>query len=84
MVVNKLMYGCGALAWYRKECDDLEIRQNGMGGWLWDVENVRNELIRGETGWSTFEGREAKVMVEWMLRVVFEGNLIGRACLIET
>ena len=29
MVVNKLMYGCGALA-YQKECDDLEIRQNGM------------------------------------------------------
>ena len=58
-----------------------------MVRWLWDVENVRNELIRGETGWSTFEEREAKVMVEWMLRVVFEDNLmseIGRACLIET
>ena len=26
-----------------------------MGRWLWDVGNVRNELIRGETGWSTFE-----------------------------
>ena len=24
MVVNKLMYGCGALAWYQHECDDLE------------------------------------------------------------
>ena len=22
MEVNKLMYGCGALAWYQKECDD--------------------------------------------------------------
>ena len=45
-----------------------------------------NELIRGETGWSTFEEREAKAMVKWMLRVVFEENLvseIGRACLIE-
>ena len=30
MVVNKLMYGCGALVWYQHECDDLEIRQNGM------------------------------------------------------
>ena len=29
--------------------------QTGMGRWLWDVGNVRNELIRGETGWSTFE-----------------------------
>ena len=55
IVVKKLMYGCGALAWYQKKCDDLEIRQNGMGRWLWDVENVRNELIRGETDWSTFE-----------------------------
>ena len=38
-----------------------------MGRWLWDVGNVRNELISGETGWSTFEEREAKVMVKWML-----------------
>ena len=58
MVVNRLMYGCGALVWHLHECDDLEIRQNGMGRWLWDVGNVRNELIRGETGWSTFEERE--------------------------
>ena len=44
--------------WYQHECDDLEIRQNGMGRWLWDVGNIRNELIRGETGWSTtFEER---------------------------
>ena len=33
----------------------MKIRQNGLGRWLWDVENARNELIRGETGWSTFE-----------------------------
>ena len=54
MVVNKLMYGCGALVWHQHECDDLEVRQNGMDRWLWDVENVRNELMRGDTGWSTF------------------------------
>ena len=58
MVVNKLMYGCGALVWYQHECDDLEVRQNAMGRWLWDVGNVRNELIIGETGWSSFEERE--------------------------
>ena len=40
MVENKLMYGCGALAWYHHECDDLEVRQNGR--WLRDVGNVRN------------------------------------------
>ena len=52
------MYGCGALAWYQHECNDLEVRHNGMGRWLWDVGNVKNELIRGETGCSTFEERE--------------------------
>ena len=36
---------------------DLEVRQNGMGRLLWDVGNVRSKLIRGETGWSTFEER---------------------------
>ena len=83
MAVNKIVYGCGALAWYQHECDYLKVRQNGMGGWLWDVGNVRNKLIRGETGWSTFEEREAKAMVKLLLRVVFEENLmseIGRAC----
>ena len=47
---------------------------------------VRNELIRGETGWKTFEEREAKATVKWMLRVVFDENMvseIGSACLIE-
>ena len=83
MVVHKQMYGCETLAWYQKECD--EIRQNGTGRWLWYVEIVRNELIRGESGWSTIEEREAKVMVEWMLRVVFEDNLMfGKTCLVET
>ena len=31
MIVSKLMYGCGALAWYQRECDDLEVIQNGFG-----------------------------------------------------
>ena len=53
--------------------------------WRWDVGNVRNELIRGETGCSTFEEREAKSLAKRILRVVFEENMvseIGRACLI--
>ena len=28
MVVNLLMYGCGALAWYQHQSDDLGVRQN--------------------------------------------------------
>ena len=74
MAVNNLMYGCGSLAWYQHEYDGLEVRKNGMGRWPWNVGNVRNELIRGETGWSTSEDREAKAMEKWMLRVVFEEN----------
>ena len=34
MIVSKLMYGCGALAWYQRECDNLEVIQNGFGRWL--------------------------------------------------
>ena len=57
IVLNKLMYECGALVWYQHASGDLKVRQNGMGRWLWDVGNVRNELIRGETGWSIYEER---------------------------
>ena len=27
MIVSKLMYGCGALVLYQRECDDLELIQ---------------------------------------------------------
>ena len=87
MVVSKLMYGAGALAWYQAECDDLEVLQNEMGRWIWGVRtNVRNELIRGETGFSTFQEREAKAMCDQLMRIVFDNSVlseIGRACLIE-
>ncbi len=87
LVVSKLMFSAGALVWYQKECDDLEVMQNDLGRWVWNVgTNVRTELLRGETGWSSFEEREAKAMVACLLRIIFEDNLIseiGRACLIE-
>ena len=63
------MYGCGALVWYQAECNDS--KHNEMGRWLWDAVNAKNELIRGETGWSTFEEREAKAMASLLLRIVF-------------
>ena len=37
IVVNNLLHGCGSLAWYQQECDDLEIMQNGLGSWRWNV-----------------------------------------------
>ena len=48
--------------------------------------NVKNELTKGEIGWSTFAEREAKAMASWLLRIVFGDNHIcdlGRACLLE-
>ena len=68
-----------------------------MGRWLWDVLNVKNELIRllfiiiiiiirVETGCSSFEERGAKVIASWFLRIVFSENImsdLGRACLLE-
>ena len=85
MIVSKLMYGCGVLAWYQRECDDLEVIQNGFGRWLWEVGNVQIVLVRGESGWSSFAEREVKCIVDWLLRIVYEESLsdIGRACLME-
>ena len=86
IVVSKLMFGCGALAWFQSECNALDVMQNEMGRWLWQLENVRNELIRGETGWSTFSEREAKAVSDWLLRMIFNRSVIseiGNACLVE-
>ena len=82
LVLNKLMYGRGALVWSQNEFNDLEVKQNEMGRWLWHVFNVKNELQRGETGLSSFEEGEAMAMVSWLLRVVF-GEHLGRASLLE-
>ena len=37
MIVSKMMHGCGALTWYQRECEDLEVIQNGFRRWLWEV-----------------------------------------------
>ena len=45
---------------------------------------VWNELVRGESGLSSFAEREC--IVDWLLRIVYEESLvsdIGRACLME-
>ena len=51
-----------------------------------DVVNFKNELIRGETGWSTFKDREANAMASWLLKIVFSENQmtdLGRPGLLE-
>ena len=45
---------------------------------------VQNELVRGESGWSSIAEREVKCIVDWL--IVYEESLvsnIGRACLME-
>ena len=83
MIVSKWMYESGALAWYQRECKALKVIQNGFGRWLWEVVKVRNELVRGEFGGSSFAERGVKGMVH---RTVYEDSMtsdIGRACLME-
>ena len=63
MIVNKMIHGCGALACYQRECDNLEVIQNGFGRWLWEVGKVRNELVRGESGCSSFMEGKVKCIV---------------------
>ena len=80
------MYGCGALAWYQRECDDLAVIQNGFGRWLWEVRKVRNELVRGESGWRSFSEWDVKGMVDWQLMILYEQSMaanIERACLLQ-
>ena len=60
----------------QRECDDLEVIQNGFGRWLWEVGNGRNELVRGESGWSSFAEREVKCIVDWLFRILYEESLV--------
>ena len=50
--------GCGTLVWYQRKCNDFEEIQNGFGIYLWEVGKVRNELVRVESGWSSFPERK--------------------------
>ena len=43
-----------------------------VDGCLKKCGNIRNEYIRGETEWSSFEEREAKAMFNWMIQVIFD------------
>ena len=61
----------------KRECDDLEVIQNGFGRWLSEVGKLRNEVVRGESGWSSFAEREVKCIVDWLLRIVYEESLVS-------
>ena len=84
MIVSKLRNVCGAPELYQRECDALEVMQNGFGRWLWEVGKVRNELAREQSGWSSIVEREVNGMVDCLIMIVYEESIvsdIGRACL---
>ena len=60
------------LIWNQHGYDDLEVIQNVFGRWLWEVGKVQNELVRCESGWSSFAEREVKFIVDWLLMIVYE------------
>ena len=46
----------------------------------------QQQLVTGESGWSSFAEREVQCIVDWLLRIVYEESLVsdhGRACLME-
>jgi hypothetical protein len=55
-----------------------------FGRWLWRVvRSVRNVVVKGETGWSSFGERDAKVRAVYINRVLEEGDIVsqvGKAC----
>ena len=60
LVVNKLIYDCGVFVWSQNEYNDLEVKHNEMWRWFWDVVNVKNELIRGETDWAHLKNEKRR------------------------
>ena len=70
----------GALVWYQRECNDLEVIKDGFGSWLWKVEKVRNYLVKGKVGSSSFAEREVKGMVDTLLRIVYEESMVADIC----
>lgn len=78
MVVPRLMYGGGALRWSAKEVAELERKQTEMMRYAWRVgKTVGPAVLRGETGYSSFEEREARAKLEMVTRVIEGRGLIG-------
>lgn len=87
MVVGRMIYGVAAVGWTAAERRKVENLQMDFGRWLWRAGRwVRNVVIHGETGWSTFWEREAKVRATFINRVL-DGNgvvsEVGRGCVEE-
>ena len=58
---------------YQHECDDLEVIQYSFG--TCGKGTVRNELVRGESGWSSFAEKKVKCIVGRLLRIVYDPGI---------
>ena len=84
LIVGRFLYGVAAVGWSAQERSKAEVLQTKFGRWLWGVEtSVRNVAVHGETAWSTFWEREAKVRAEFVARIMEGEDFVaraGRAC----
>ena len=53
------------------------VIQNRYDRWIWEVGKGWNELVREESGWSSFAEREVKAMVYWLLRIVYKESMVS-------
>jgi hypothetical protein len=88
LVVPRLMYAAGAVNWKEVERQKLEKMQMAFGRWMWGFhKSVRNGIVHGESGWSSFEERESKAKLGYVNRVLKGGEDlvvgVGRASLME-
>ena len=73
--VPKSMYCLAVLHWGRKEIKELEMAQTEMGRWLWRVGRwAPTAWVRGESGWSSMEEREAIAKIKYLARLAFQGK----------
>jgi hypothetical protein len=66
-----LMYGGAVNVWRQQDLCEMEKMQNEMGRLILQTKKwVPVPWIRGECGWSTFEQREAKAKLKYLVKLV--------------
>ena len=72
LVVPRMMYAAAGLGWGSTEVKKMEQMQREFGRWLWKVgRGTPNGWVRGESGWSSMEEREAKTKIKYLVRLGF-------------
>ena len=70
MAVPGLMYGLECMRWTAKDLDKLEVVQNRVARLALGANRyVAVEALRGEAGWSTFDERIGKAVLQYKVRL---------------